>query len=1043
MPSLSLVSRFALRMACTSAACGGLLVAMPLLSESAWAQSAPVFEGAGVIELLPPTGLVGDGSTSADLYVLALGPDGRPIPGLKTKPTTSAGTTTDMADLGGGLYRFGFTPPKVDGPTQVTLTVKGKLPSKEAYTRAWTVSVAPARSRKLSASANPAVMTLNQDRTASLAFNLAGGDRQALGGVNLKVNSSSGAVDNLTHLGGGQFSALFTAPTVNYPHVALITAVDSRDPTHTYGGMAVQLVGKADYPVTVASGARVMLVVGGREFGPIQADAQGRAKVPIVVPPGASNAIKRQISADNKVTEEPLDLKIPEAKRIALFPSSPSIPSDGRIQVPIRAFVVTADGRPDESGQVVFSATAGTVSPARHEGGGIYVATFTPPYGNTTTQATIAVNLADQPALQADSLTINLVPARASKVTLTTEPTLLPPGADGFKLFAKVTGPDGTGLGARELQFAVNGARVKGDIKDLRNGDYQVMFTTTGPGSVDLSASVVAPQTGNPMAHLLVLPTRDRLPADGLSSAMLTVATVDEYGYPVANVLVTLKVARGDGAVPGTVTTGANGLAQIYYTAGHKNAFVAIEATAGEYVAGASLLQVPVGTVIPTLPASGSKAVVALAGEWAGSLAGVRLEREGMTGPSAPPVQVAAATVGKPVKIGLLSEPVTASAGGTVTLRVNLTDENGRGVGGKQLDFLTSTGTVSNVTDLGGGAYQASLVLPSSATGEVKVSVATVDGAASSFMRVPIGGADTAWGNNPFGAATSDPFAATSPTAPPAATQPVAATPAPTTTAPTLTPAPATTTTTVAKVPRTPKAPSGDRPFLRVRGGFTLGGYSYDQQPLTSATVLFPKAIALDASSLGFSADAKLWLPMLPYLGADVAVTTNRYTLDPTDLCAALGKPCDDAAAVGDMVTDIHALVAGRYPFDVGASQFWIGARAGFARSDVQAFKVVQDQIELEQLSINSLSVGPEVGAEIGEKLFFHTYFLENLAGGSTPFDSQFGVMGGFAFLPNLYAALAYDFSGRKVEIANGDGKPVGEISDVRHLGTLSVGVQF
>ncbi|MDP2304491.1 MAG: invasin domain 3-containing protein [Pseudomonadota bacterium] len=1036
-------------------ALGGLLVGSAALApEVAWAQAAPApgatFEGtSGLIELVTPTGLVGDGATAADLYVLALSPAGAPITGLKGKPTATAGTSTELVEVGGGLYRFLFTPAKADSVTTVTLSLKGKLASKEAYSRAWSFTVAPARSQRITVATNPPLMVLSQDVTASVAINLAGGDRQNLTGVDLAVRPSAGAVENLLSLGGGQFTALYTAPTVKYPHLALITVVDRRDPSSAYAGIAVPLVGKADYPVTVAPNSRVILKVGGRDFGPIQADAMGRASVPIIVPPGASNATRVQIAPDGKVTEDAIDLKIPEARRIALFPAAAAIPSDGRLQVPVRAMVVTADGKPDEGASVVFSTTAGIVSAAKHESGGIYVATYTPPFGNAATQATIAVNLADKPALQSDSLLVNLVPARPTSVALTTEPASLPAGAEGFKVFAKVTGPDGAGLGSRSVNFTANGARLKDSVKDLRNGDYQALFTTTGNGPVELAANVSSAKTGNPLARVLLLPARERLPGDGVSSAMVTVATVDEFGYPVPNQAVAIKLTQGDGTIPATATTNEDGIAQVFYTAGRKNGVVSLTATVGDLAAATTLVQAPVTLVLPDLPVSASKQVAALAGEWQSSLASVRLEREGMPGTVLAPTGVIAASTpgGAPSKMALLSDPATVTAGGTVVLKVSVLDANGRGVGGQQLDFLTSTGTVGAVADLGGGAYQATLNVPAGTTGEVKISAATRDGSTSTFMRVPVGGADAAWGANPFATTAVDPYATTQPVAatPPTTTQP-------TSTAPMLTQPATTTTTTGAStssttITRAP-TPDGDRPWLRIRGGYSYTSYTYEQLLLTQSTVLFPAPIGLEnAGAQGFQVAGRVWVPGLPYLGANVEVRAGRYTLDPAPLCAKLERPCADAEPVGDWLVDAKILAAGRYPFEVGASQFWVGAQAGWSQSDVQAYKVVDNSIELDQLSISSLAIGPEVGVEVGKNVFFHTYFLEHLAGFTTPYNTQFGVDGGYAFGDGSgfapYVSAAYDFSARKVTVRNAAGDPVGEVSDGQHAITLSLGVQL
>lgn len=1041
----------------TRLALGGLATGLIALAPtSAWAQAAPVFEGSGVLELAMPSGLLGDGASPADLYILALGPDGAPLVGLKGKPVASAGAVTDIVDVGGGLYKFTFTPAKTDGAQTATLTLKGKLPNKESFSRTWSVQVAPPRSHQLTMGTNPQQLVVGQDLTASIAINLAGGDRQNLTGVDLAVRPSAGTVDNLIGLGGGQFSALYTPQSVKYPHIALLTVVDRRDPAHTYGGMAVAMVGKADYPVTVAPNARVILKVGGREFGPIAADAQGRAMVPIVVPPGTTGASRVQIAPDGTVTEDAFDLRIPETRRIALFPAATSIPSDGRLQVPVRAFVVTPDGRPDTSAQVVFSTTAGAVTLAKHEGGGVYSALFTPPFGNVATQATLTVALADKPAMQADSMPLSLVPARPSSVTLTTEPAILATGADGFKVFAKVTGPDGTGLGSRVLNFAASGAKLRGEVKDLRNGDYQAVFSTTGSGPVELSATVPASATGNPLSRVLLLPARSRLPGDGLSSTLITVATLDEFGYPVPNQEVMLKLSLGDGTLPTTTKTNAEGLAQVYYTAGRKNGLVTVNATVGDLAAGTSLIQAPVGLALPTIPFSGSKLLAGLAGEWQGSLASARVEREGLVGAmvGSEPVSTSSSGAGAPTKLALLSDPASVSAGGSVLLRVNITDTNGRGVGGQQLDFLTSAGTVGAVTDLGGGAYQATLTVPAGTTGEVKVSGATRDGGLSAFMRVPVGGGAEAWGGNPFsGSTAADPFArapapVTAPVAAaPAAAAPVAAAPAaaaaPAGTAPTLSPPP-TTTTTVTRAPSS--SPSG-RAWLRLNAGYSAAAYSYDQTRLTANSVLFEHPLHLDAVTQGFQANVRAWIPGIPYLGVDGGFALARYTLAPQPLCDSLGRACPNSPAVEDYVLSGRALIAGRYPFDIGDSQFWVGARAGYSYSGMVAYKVVENEIRLDALPVHSLAVGPEVGVEIGENVFLHTYFLEHIESLSSPFSSQFGLDGGYtldigsSFKP--FVALGYDFTVRKVQVASSGGDIVGEVQDAVHAGTLSLGFQM
>ncbi|MFN7146760.1 MAG: hypothetical protein ACK4YP_23505, partial [Myxococcota bacterium] len=129
-------------------------VAVDALLRPAWAQSAPIFEGQGLVELLRPTDLVGDGGSAADLYVLALGPDGAPLSGWKVALTAEGGTVTQPEDLGKGLHRFTFTPDRVEAPGTASITLKGKLADRKSLARTWTVPVSPPRSRPVSAVAS-------------------------------------------------------------------------------------------------------------------------------------------------------------------------------------------------------------------------------------------------------------------------------------------------------------------------------------------------------------------------------------------------------------------------------------------------------------------------------------------------------------------------------------------------------------------------------------------------------------------------------------------------------------------------------------------------------------------------------------------------------------------------------------------------------------------------------------------------------------------------------------------------------------------------
>ncbi len=592
---------------------------------TAAAATPAIFEGQGLIELIRPTDLIADGASPVEIALLALGPDGAPIVGLiKPRLVVTGGEATELVEKGAGWYAFTLTPAALDQTGGVRVELNGKLLDKRPFSRFWTLPVSPARNHALGLTASPTALTLGVDKTASIAFHLGGGDAQALAATRLVHSVSTGVLANLTHLGGGQFSGLYTPPAATSPQLALLTAVDAADPSRTYASVVLPLSAKVDQSVSVAPKSNVILKVGGREFGPIQADSKGRAKVSVIVPPGTESAIRVQIAPGGVVTEAPLDLALPASRRIALFPPPNGIPADGRLQVTVRALVVTPDGRPDEAAQVVFSASTGAISAPRHEGAGVYATTYTPPFANATTPLKISVKLADQPPAQADTRTLSLVPVRATQLTLVADP--LAAAAATFTVRAHVGGPDGAPLATRALTFSANGARFQ-EVKDLKSGDYQATFTVTGKAGSEVTATVLTAPTPNPLAHVLLVPALERLPADGLSSTLLTVATVDEFGYPVPNIEVTLRLVSGDGSLPPSVVTNASGSAQIYYTAGRKNGFVGIEASAQDRGAGTSLVQAPPSVPLPDLPVVGDAWTRALHAELAAGTAILKIPR--------------------------------------------------------------------------------------------------------------------------------------------------------------------------------------------------------------------------------------------------------------------------------------------------------------------------------------------------------------------------------------------------------------------------------
>lgn len=979
------------------------LAPLTLAPTAAFAQSGPaVFKAPGLIEIVPAGDVIGDGSSPVTLHVLALAPDGSPLTGLKLKPTATLGTVAGWSEVSSGVYAFTYTAPKVAAPTSALVEVKGRTADRVAVNARYKLPVRPATSTGMTVTANPPQLILGQDSEGSISIVL----EDAVGNVgaeDIVVRSSTGEVQNLTHLGGGRFSARFVAPRVNYPQLALITATDLRNPDKVFGAIAIPLQGKTDYPVQAAPGASVVLRIGGREYGPVKANAAGSARVPVVVPPGVQSATKVEIRGGQSV-EDSIDLRVPETARLSVMGGRRGLPADGVTQIPVRVAVWSGEGKPDPLANVAFTATGGTVSGSRHLGDGLYEALFTPSVSNVPAKATITAALAGS-SVQKESVELNLVPARPQAIALTAQPERLIKGATGLKVFAKVTGANSQGLDQRELALSVTGATVKGGVQDLRNGDYRVDFSAAPDSNVDLVATVKNPPTGNPLSHVLLFPQSDVAANDGTSATRITVVTVDEFGFPVPGAEVKLSIETGDGSVQPAVRTNEGGIGQVFYTSGKGSGLVRIRARSGNRTGLVSLVQ----SSIPDadVPVSGTRAAVDLTNAWDRLVVPLRIPRDGATEGVSGPTDTAAAQAGALARMKVRAEPSTVAAGGKVTLIVDAKDAQGLGVGGLEFDVVASQGEAGAVSDQGGGTYQVEVLVPPTAVGEVKVSVGSGD--VASFTRIPISGvAETTagWGT---GDGTADPVAGTGDTA--------------------------------IGNPVVPDPEPSDLTGYSLRVAFLTSGYTYQQAPLDANGPLLDATIAVGGDNGGSAAtpqgaEAALEGWFHKFLGFDAQFQGSYWAMT-ADLFGG--------SVVRDGLLQVNVDGRVRYPFESGDNVFWVGARVGYHGGDVLYFtgNVDEAQAQFQSLYVQGLGVGGEIGAEVGS-----IYVMGDISGRFIGVNRFLGVAGnghiGYNVTDEIFVDAGLGVQTRDVTvIGESSGDELGLLTDSLISGRFGVGLRF
>jgi len=321
---------------------------------------------------------------------------------------------------------------------------------------------------------------------------------------------------------------------------------------------------------------------------------------------------------------------------VALFPLPERIPADPGAWIPVRVLAVDGAGRPDPSAKVQLHTTSGTISAPEPLGDGVFTAWLAPASSPTAGTLTVSASLGDAPPV--DAIDATLVPSRGHHITLATDPADVEDGMGAVKTRVRALASDRTELIGRAVRFLGAGL-IPGQVVEVGQGDYEGFLGIPEHGPVDLAATVVAPTTGLPLRHLLLLPDRDQ--TAGAPLVGITVLSLDALGYPVPAQTVTLDVVQGGGHIQTRVITDDTGLARAEYELGQLGSLAVVEAHASGHVATASLLQDAERHALPALPTSGAREHVEIAAGWRRALPTLSLRS------APPPLPVGARSHGR------------------------------------------------------------------------------------------------------------------------------------------------------------------------------------------------------------------------------------------------------------------------------------------------------------------------------------------------------------------------------------------------------------
>ncbi|WP_217440081.1 hypothetical protein [Myxococcus sp. CA056] len=325
--------------------------------------------------------------------------------------------------------------------------------------------------------AAPARVVLGRDLAVALEVRVPPG----AGPVRAAASSGRFAEERLD--GGARRTFRWTPPPVRHPLVAVFAFwVEAGDGPPRVTLFRLGLLGQTTLDVATAPGATVEVLLGDKRFGPIQADARGKARVPVEVPPGVVSA--RVLATRGELrTDAATPLDAPRASpRVAVLTPSP-LPAEG-------GWLFVAGGGPLNLAALELSVEGARYEPVR---GGANVARFRVVPVPEATSVTVSVQSpgAEVARTRAD---VRRVPSRKDLVPVsplaeeaqgTWRPALQVLAGGSFAsgdntgpfgaLGVSLTAPWWNGRFAAELEVGMRGATFNGTVGTLGAVRSQVL----------------------------------------------------------------------------------------------------------------------------------------------------------------------------------------------------------------------------------------------------------------------------------------------------------------------------------------------------------------------------------------------------------------------------------------------------------------------------------------------------------------------------------------------------------------------------------------
>ncbi len=296
-----------------------------------------------------------------------------------------------------------------------------------------------------------------------------------------RVFCNVGTIGDLARVGPREFVARYILPTDRFPQVALLVA--SFDAEGLRGSTMIRLRATTSLPLRTDPGAQLSVSVGEKVFGPLPAPPDGQVNLPVVVSPGVAFGIARSVNQYGKVTEQTIDLRLPDFPRIvAVAPLGMAFGTTAEIAI----YAIDQAGLPAASDTVWLRSDWGRPEPLGGEPGENRFL-VSAPQPSRATKLTLRVGLQGDSATES-TVEIPLHVGKPARLTLRPDHTHLAIGrASSVLVFITAEDAFGNAIPAAGASLFVDGKEVP--VRVARDG--RTLAVVSAPARFDGRQAVV------------------------------------------------------------------------------------------------------------------------------------------------------------------------------------------------------------------------------------------------------------------------------------------------------------------------------------------------------------------------------------------------------------------------------------------------------------------------------------------------------------------------------------------------------------------------